>query len=831
MISRFKYNQGCFMLFSALIFLYSFSSFSQQVSPNSVSNDQLLQYYQQAKASGLSDMQIEQAAMAKGYTLSDISKLRERLMQAQNPVNATVTKRDTAEVSRQQESIPSVPTIESVSYNQPEKQGVFGSEFFRNNTTLTFEPNLRLATPKDYILGPDDELLVDIYGNAVDNLRLKVSPDGTVKMLNLAPVYINGLTIEEASERIISRLRQAYSGLNLPGSNTRATITLSGVRSIKVMITGATYRPGTYTVSSLATAFNALYLSGGPNEIGSFRKIEVIRNNNVIRKIDLYNFLVNADLKDNVALRDQDIILITPYETRVTLTGEVKRTGKFELKAGETFNDVLRFAGGFTEEAYTESINYQRNTGKELRVGAISPDAFGTFIPKSGDIFSVGKILDRFENRVVIQGAVYRPGSYALEESAKTVKNLIIKAEGLRENAFLNRALISREQENLEPLLISFDLGKLMRGEIADIPLKRQDEIIIKTVQEMRENYTVSIAGAVQNPGLFAYRDSMSVSDLIYLAGGYTEAAIPYRVEVARRVKEDTTGLPSTQNVVISTFDVDKSLKQLGENRKFRLKPFDLVFVRTSPRYESQRTVSIQGEVLYPGRYAILNNAERISDVLQRAGGLKPNAYLAGARLTRQITRIQQRDSELLEDLVSTPLLDRESTSNQTSSPSSNTTSIGTYSSKSPKSIERQLVGLDLLSILSNPNQPANILIQDGDSLIIPRRVETVRIIGEVLNPSLVNYDPKYSFNDYISQAGGYTDNARKHKVFLSYANGRINRTKRFLFFVNHPTIKPGTTINVPQRVAKRENTTTPAERIAIISLISTLIFTAIRLF
>jgi protein involved in polysaccharide export with SLBB domain len=764
---------------AAVLIFGSFTSISQQVDPKSVSNDQLLQYYQQAKASGLSDMQIEQAAMAKGYTLSDLSQLRQRLTQAQNPASTSGSKRDTVEVTRQQEPVPASPITKPTTSVQPEKPTIFGSKFF-NDAFITFEPNLRLATPKDYILGPDDELLVDIYGNAVDNLRLKVSPDGTVKMINLAPLYINGLTIEQASERIISRLRQAYSGLNLPGSSTKATITLSGVRSIKVMITGSVNRPGTYTVSSLATAFNALYLSGGPNEIGSFRKIEVIRNNNVIRKIDIYSFLVNADLKDNVSLRDQDIILIYPYETRVTLNGEMKYTGRFELKPGETFKDLLYYAGGFTEEAYTASINYQRNTGKELRVGAINPEDFGTFNPKSGDVFTVGKTLDRFENRVEIQGAVYRPGNYALDESVKTIKNLILKAEGLRGNAFLNRALISREQENLEPLLISFDLGKLMRGEIADIPLKRQDEITIKTVQEMRESYTVTISGAVQNPGSFAYRDSMSVSDLIYMAGGYTEAAIPYRVEVARRVKEDTLGLPSSQNVVIYTFDVDKSLKKLDENRIFRLKPFDIIFVRTSPRYEAQRTVTIQGEVLYPGTYSIVDKNDRISDLIQRAGGLKPEAYLATARFTRN----------------------------------------------------DQLIGIDLEKIIEKSEILGNLHLLGGDVIQIPRITELVSISGQILNPSIVNYDPSFRFKDYISEAGGFTDKARRRRIYVTYANGRVDRTRKVFGFDVHPKIERGATITVPAKEVKENRPeTSPAERAAIISVLGTLIITMIRLF
>ncbi|MPR35426.1 hypothetical protein GBK04_19235 [Cytophagaceae bacterium SJW1-29] len=363
-----------------------------------------------------------------------------------------------------------------------------------------------------------------------------------------------------------------------------------------------------------------------------------------------------------------------------------------------------------------------------------------------------------------------------------------------------------------------------MRGEIEDIPLRRGDKLVIKSVTELKAKETVSIQGAVNQSNIFPYAQGMTVSDLIYLAGGYSEGATPYRIEVARRVKNDSMLTSASQTTQILTFDVDRDLQIRPETRRFELMPFDIVFVRKAPSYEEQKTIVLDGEVMYPGRYAILNNAERISDIIQRAGGLKPSAYLAGARLTRQISSIQQQDSELLEDLGTNPLVGRVKSA----------TATVTVKQDSVKAVippTRQLVGLDMVSILNNPAQPANILVQDGDSILIPRQVETVRIIGEVLNPSLVNYDPAFSFNEYISQAGGYTDNARKNKVFVSYANGRVNRSKRILFFNDRPSIKPGTTINVPPRLAKAGRETSPSERIAIISLISTLIFTAIRLF
>ncbi len=839
------------LLFTSL--MLAAPSFAQTPVPSQMSTSQMLRYYQQAKASGMSDMEIEQAALARGFTLDDIAKLRRQLeggMQSETG-NRIGGKRDTLGVTRSrirtrpteepEDQFQQYPEDRFGNKNQDrlreddrpqlsEKQKrIFGAPIFQN-AYLDFSPNLRLATPKNYILGPDDELIVDIYGNSVESFRLKVSPEGTVKMLNLAPVFVSGLSIEAASERIVSRLRQAFSSLNRPGSGTYANITLGNIRTINVIVTGEVTRPGSYSVSSLSTAFNALYASGGPTENGSFRKIEVIRDNNVVAKFDLYEFIVDANLKNNVTLQDQDIIMVYPYQARVEIVGEVKREGIFEASQSDTFQDLIRYAGGYTSMAYTAAIRYQRNTGKEFKVGLISADQADEFIPKDGDLYEIGEILDRYENSVSIEGAVYRPGLYALEEGSMTVKDIIGKAEGLQKDAFLNRAIINRKNDLLQPQVLSFDLGKLVRGEIPDITLQSEDEVVIKSVKDLKSEETVSIQGAVNNGTSFPYAEGMTVSDLIYLAGGYSQGATPYRIEVARRVKNDSATNDATETIKILTFDIGNELQMLPENSQFELKPFDIVFVRKAPNYEEQKTIVLEGEVMYPGRYAILNNAERISDVIQRAGGLKPNAYLAGARLTREITETEEKDSQVLEKAA----FDRDlfnSSDASTLTARQRDLKADSLLTLNTQGVERQLVGIDMVSILNNPDQPANILVQEGDSIMIPRRVETVRIMGEVLNPSMVNYDPSFSFNDYISQAGGYSDNARKNKAFVSYANGRLDRTDQFLFIPIRPKISPGTTINVPAKLVKTGRETTPGERIAILSLLSTLAITVIRLF
>jgi polysaccharide export outer membrane protein len=751
-----------------------------------VTNSQAVEFYNQAKSAGMSDMDIEKAALQRGYTLDDISAMRKRLQQTSKDNTKNDPNRDEIDDSRQQSDEDETKDDASKN-NDTTNSGdarslllsrTFGSSFF-NKASATFEPNLRIATPKNYVLGPDDEIVVDIFGNSVDNFRMKISPEGTVKMLNLAPVYVNGLTIEQANDRIVNRLRQAYSSLNKPGSGTYSTITLGSVRSIRILITGEAHRPGSYTVSSLATAFNALYLSGGPGVNGSYRNIEVIRNGKVVRKIDLYKFLVDADLRDNIALQDQDIILIRPYDIRLELAGEIKKTGIFEALNGESIQDIIRYASGYTPSAFTKLIQYQRNTGNNFIVGSLDSLQMITFQPRSGDIYTVRKVLDIVANQVEIRGPVTRPGKYPLDERTKTLKDLINIAQGIGPRAFMNRALLERSGGDLQSGFIPIDLNKLLNNEIADIALLPGDILTIKSIDELRESSFVSINGSVINPGIYQFNNNITISDLIFMSGGYTEGGIPYRIEVSRRVKNDTLNLVKNQNVRIFTVDVPDDLKMDDSAKKFLLQPFDIVLVRKSPRYEIQKLVSIEGEVTYPGKYTILNNFERISDLLIKTGGLKASAYLEGARFYRG----------------------------------------------------NEQIAVNITNIVSNPNSSANLLLQDGDNLVIPRKSEVIRLQGGVYNPSIINYDKKFNFKEYISQAGGFVEKARKSRVYVSYPNGRTKRTTHFLFLRSYPAIEPGSVVTVPVKEPKTEQPMSRGERIAIISLATTLVLTVARLF
>ncbi|MCK8492294.1 SLBB domain-containing protein [Spirosoma sp. RP8] len=740
-----------------------------------LSDEDVQNFYRRAQASGLSEAQIEQAAMSQGYTLDDIAKMRKRINEIRTltslPQNQTANSTGRTlpyDLSSRVDSVPGRNVRKDTSRGLP----VFGASLFEN-ANLSFEPNLRIATPRNYVVGPDDEIRIDISGASTGEFQLKVTPDGTVKVPNLPPIFVAGLTIEQAEQRIIARLRQGgYQGLGQAGSGTTANVTLTNIRSIRVTLVGEVVHPGTYTISSLGTAFNALYLAGGPNpETGSFRKINIIRGNRVIRTIDLYDFILRADQRDNIRLQDQDVIRVADYETRVELTGQVRRPAIFEVLPGETLKNVLAFAGGFGDDAYRASITLRRNTTRERRIVTITEEQVASFVPQRGDKFIVGKILERYENRIQIAGAVMRPGDYALEPGLETVKQLIARADGLRKDAFTNRATILRERADMDQENLSFDLGKLMRGEIADIPLQRQDSLTVLSIRDLRERYYVTIEGAVNNPDTVDYINNMTVADLIAQAGGFQEGAKPNLVEVARRIRQDSSGVRTT---ILETyrFSIDRNLQitSLESNSpEFRLQPFDIVYVRTSINYEAQKQVTILGEIMQPGNYAIYSREERISDLIKRAGGIKPEAYISGAQLRRQ----------------------------------------------------GQLIGNDLRNALNDPSAEENLLIQNGDTLLIPRRSEIVTVQGGVLNPSSVSFKSEYNFNDYISEAGGFTENARKNKAYVIYPNGRKDRTHKFLFFNSRPQVEPGSTVVVPFKPLDT-NRLTAAERIGIFSLLAT---------
>lgn len=757
------------LLFFFLVTICLFYTQATAQPSNSVTNEQLNQWVRQAQKNGLSDQQLDSFAKKQGLSATDLVRLRPQLSIPTNPV-----RRDTMP-ARHQNTLPDARKPVPV-----QTSPVFGAALFQN-ASLLFEPNLRIPTPQNYILGPDDEIMIDVYGNAQHTYQARISPEGSIRLENLAPIYLNGLTIEQAQQRIVGRLRSVFAGLNTAEAGIYAQVTLTGIRSIRVMVIGQAVRPGTYTLPSLATVFHALYAAGGPTPAqGSFRNIGLYRNNRLVRQIDLYDFLLRADGSADVRLHDGDVIKINHYQTHIELVGEVKQPGLYEVRPDETLQTLLTIAGGFTERAYTATIDLRRPTATEYQIISLPGDQLSTFHPKAGDRYTVGAILNRYTNKVQIEGAVYRPGEYALQV-APTLRQLIRQAEGLRDDAFLAQATIRRQQDNLEPRLISIDIAKLLHQEIADFPLQRDDRIRIFTVGELHENRTVTIRGAVNQGGIFPFADSLTVDNLIAMAGGFTDGASASRIEIARRVRRDTADLYNNQTTRLFTLTTDDKLRLSASSVHFRLEPFDQVFVRTLPHYQSQKLVSITGEVNYTGAYAIRDKQERITDLIARAGGLRPSAFLPAARFIRQGT----------------------------------------------------IVGINFHHILTNPAHPANLLLQEGDSLIIPPLQPTVTISGEVLKPTTVAYEPLLTISDYLNQAGSFSSRAYRRKIYVVRANGQIRHTQSLLGVRRYPISEPGMTIIVPTKPSDTHEKLSTGERIALFSGITSLtalLLTVVRL-
>ncbi|TDO21960.1 SLBB domain-containing protein [Pedobacter duraquae] len=822
--------------FLAVLFLFSIIIFSRtafaQVNYSDTKVDdltdvQIRQLIQRAESMGYSDAQLEQLAAAQGMKPEEIQKLRLRVEkirkqdgsvssseqnsssneQSQNRNQSNERSYSNQTDSTRKNNLNKKDQIQSEQDRKKQeaetilgglKPKIFGLEVFKNDNQ-TFEPNLRMATPKSYIVGPDDELLIDLTGDNEANYRLKVSPDGTIRLQYVGLISVGGLSIEQATSKIRSAMTKTYAGLRTGRSNI--AVNLGNIRGIKIVLTGEVTRPGTYTLSSLSTVFNALYACGGPNENGSFRKIQVIRNNKVISTIDTYDYLIYGIQKGNIRLQDQDIINVPVYETRIEIVGEVKRSALFEIIKGEMFEDVLQFAGGFRTQAYSAKVKVLQNTDKERRITDILNSEFKTYTPRNGDKYIVESILDRFENRIEILGAVFRPGQYELSKGL-TVKSLINKADGLKEDAFLNRGYINRLNSDNTLALLSFDVAKIMDGRETDIPLQREDRVTISSLFDLRDEYKINIQGEVRFPGEFDYADNMNLEDAIQIAGGFREGATPSRIEVSRRVMNSDASSITAKTADVFIVNVDKNLKLQGD--RFILKPFDVVSVRSSEGYSVQKQVKVEGEVLYPGIYTILQKNERISDLIKRAGGLTPTAYADGASLKRPgpdksttkkdknaIDNKEENDKKLM-------ALKRA----QESGAKDTTSAV-----IEEKLIQSDLVGIDLKKILSKPESRVDLILEDGDNIRVPKQLQTVKVTGEVLNPNSIVYAPGRGFKQYLNGAGGFTRNALRSGAYIKYANGSVEASKSFLFFNNYPKVKPGAEILVPRR-AERERMT-----------------------
>ncbi|MBB5636604.1 protein involved in polysaccharide export with SLBB domain [Pedobacter cryoconitis] len=785
---------------------------------------QIRQLIQRAESVGYNDTQLEQMAAAQGMKSDEVTKLRarvEKIRKSGNNENKAANQNSSDEFSNRNYNAPDSANNNNLADKKNDQRDIFGNiipkifgaELFKNND-IKFEPNLRMATPKSYIIGPDDQLLIDLTGDNEANYKLQVSPEGTIRLQYVGLIAVGGMSIEQATSKIRTAMAGTYPSLRT--GRTNVTINLGNIRSIKITILGEVVKPGSYTLSSLSTVFNALNASGGPNQNGSFRKIQVIRNNKVVSTIDVYNFLLKGIQTGNIRLQDQDVINIPVYQTRVEMSGEVKRPALYEILSNESLEDVINFAGGFSNKAYTAKIKVLQNTNKERRITDVSADQFNKYYPLNGDKYLVETILDRFANRVEINGAVFRPGQYELE-SGLTLKQLIQKADGLKEDAFLSRGYISRLNPDNSLALLSFDVDKILKGTEQDIPLRREDKVTISSIFDLREEYKVDIKGEVRLPGVFDYAEGMTLESLIQMAGGFKEGATPNRIEIARRIKDSDASSISAKTAEVLNVNISKDLKL--QDSTFVLQPFDIVSIRSSEGYQVQQQVKIEGEVLYPGIYTITRKDERISDIIKRAGGLTVLSFAEGASLKRpgpdkvEGDDLKDKNGKLLNGKsLSTSnknAIDKKEEELQKLANLKRLQGVGVQDTaqliQEVKILGSDLVGIDLVKILKTPASKFDLLVEDGDIIRVPKQLQTVRVTGEVLRPTNIVYSSNKSMKQYINGAGGFTYNANKKSAYIQYANGSVDAGSKFLFFNNYPRVKPGAEIFVPKQAPREK--------------------------
>ena len=765
----------------------------KQVNVDNLSDDQIRRIVAEMKQNNMGMSDIDSYAEQKGIPASEAEKLKNRIQMM--GLDKTLDKKDSSKLFQKDteysgRSFNDADTTKVDLFRQNEnpaeirRKKIFGAELF-SNKNLTFEPNLRMPTPANYKLAASDQVLIDVYGYSEVQYKLNVTEEGYIRIPNLGPVYVNGLTIEEARNRITRQLSTIYSTIN--SGKTFVQISLGNIRSIRVLLIGEIQQPGTYTLPSLATVANALYVSGGPDDNGSFRNIQVIRNGVPVATFDLYDFITKGDLSNNIGLQDQDIIKVNPYKTRVELLGEVKRPAIFEAKDNETLQNILDYAGGFTDGSYKENITGYRINNKEREVINVKADEIASFKLKSGDQFFVDSILNRFSNRVTISGAVFHPGNYGLEEGM-TLADLIKKADGVREEASLNRGIIRRLQDDYTPAIISFNVQDIISGKTV-IPVKKEDSVIVFSKLDLRQEYNVTISGEVNKPGAFPYADSMRLEDLILMAGGLRDAASLKHVEVSRRIRRGEYDSKDSAMAIIKQFDINANLSSIA-GQQVALEPFDEIMIRKSPAYSEQANINVEGEVVYPGKYSIVNKGEHISDLINRSGGLRPEAFPEGAVLLRK-TYISTADSALLNnklELFYNKLED--------------STSINSV--KNMMERKYQLLGINLEDILKKPGSKYDILLEEGDVLKVPKKLQTVQMFGEVYFPKKIRFDNGYTFKDYIRGAGGFTSSAMKRRSYVVYANGEVKSTRKVFFFNKYPRMKPGAEVYVPSKKEKK---------------------------
>lgn len=786
------------------------------VSAQKMSDDQVIEYVMAAQEKGESQQQIAKDLLRKGVTMDQVNRIKRKMEnQKATGVGATMTEKErtrkapnkngAVELQSTKEEKGKMNTAEREEMmgeeldflfpdstlmfmaEEKKKKEIFGHRIFQNKD-VAFEASYNLPTPANYKLGSGDEVVIDIWGASQSTIQETISPDGNIYVENLGPVHLSGLTVTQANNYLKKQLGQIYSSISGDEPESNIRLSLAQNRTIQVHVMGEVENPGTYTMSSFATIFNALYQAGGVNEVGTLREVKVYRNDKMVATYDVYDFILNGNSDMGIRLEDNDVVSVDAYKNLVSVTGNVKRPMYYEVLDNETLEQLMKYAGGFAGNAYKEDVRLIRNGKREREIYTLNTAEQQSFILADGDSVSVDSIMPSFANMVEVKGAVYRPGQFQMDGRVNTVKQLIECAGGLKDDAFMNRAILNRRNPNNTMENLAINLEELMSGKAADVALRKNDVLLVPSLFDVQEVQTVTIFGEVAFPGTYEYVENMSVEDFIVNAGGLTEAASTAKVDVARRVKNSRATSASDTISHMYSFAISDGLIVEG-NPNFTLMPFDEVYVRKSPGYFKQENVVIEGEVLFNGTYALEKKNQRLSELVASAGGLTPQAYAQGARLVRAMTdeekmRLEttmETSLQLAKDKADS-LAIRNKIMNQTDYP----------------------VGIELDKALAKPGSDADVTLRDGDRLIIPQYSNTVKMSGEVMYVNTVSYKKGKGLRYYLDQAGGYSNEAKKSKVYIVYMNGTVARANR----LNRNAIQPGCEIVVPIKDRERMKTT-----------------------
>lgn len=846
-----------------ILFLFALLLPCYATAQSSMTDEQILKFVMKENAEGTSQAQIVTKLMQKGVTIEQIRRVKDKYeRQAKNKGLGTVSSKDTEESdSRLRKSnskkgsskndddeespqyrlkdtrekkkskskevvydetnedwlmmqdelntfIPDTTAMLEKLLAEKRKKKVFGRDIF-NNKDLTFEPNMNIATPQNYILGPGDAVYIDIYGASQKTIESTVSPDGEVTIEGFGPVQVSGLTVAQANARLRSTLGARYS-------SSKIKLTVGQTRSIMINVMGEVKNPGTYTLPAFATVFHALYMAGGTNDIGTMRNIKVYRNNRLVSVVDIYDYILNGKLTGNVRLADNDVISVGPYDCLVNITGKVKRPMYYEMKRNESVGTLLKYAGGFTGDAYKKSVRIVRKTGREYSVYNVDEFDMSAFHLADEDSVSVDSILPRFSNMVEVKGAVFRPGMYQVGGDINSVKTLIEHADGLREEAFTARAVMHRMKKDRTLEVVPVDVEGILDGTVPDIPIQNNDVLFIPTKQEMMEEQTITIHGEVQYPGIYRYADNETLEDFVLQAGGLKQTASTVKVDVSRRIVNPKA--LTTDSVIARTYTF--ALKDgfvIDGTPGFKLMPFDEVYVRKSPGYYKQQNVVVEGEVMFSGTYTLSKKNQRLSDLIKSAGGVNDRGYIAGARLERKVNESERARMEAVLKKA------KEEAEQMEIEAAKENKKIDLKDSEKIKKFEIPefySVGIELDKALANPGCDADIVLREGDKIIVPQYNGTVKINGAVMYPNTVGFQKGKKAKYYINQAGGFSEKAKKSQTYIVYMNGTIAKVSQ------NAKPKPGCEIVVPE---KEINKMTIAEKMTIgtsVASIATMIAT-----